>query len=117
MSKIILGIYRADNTPLGYKTDTFWNLSADKSDAKVHVLDENGDIPAHLVDNLDHIVTDRMGVFPLNVFYKATSKKLRTPQGIRILEGLRLGYEYEHGDKDPVFTHAIVDEGVQKLSP
>jgi hypothetical protein len=107
MSGIIIGIYQADGTLLGYKADTFWTLTHHKEQAKSHKLDENGEIPAHIVDNLSRIVTRQMG--PLAFVSANTVEKLR------VHRGLRVGYESE-GSSEPVFTHAIESEGLQKLS-
>jgi hypothetical protein len=108
MSGIIIGIYQADDTLLGYKADTFWTLTHHKEQAKSHKLDENGEIPAHIVDNLSRIVTGDMG--PLTFFAAGTVQKLRGKAGLRV------GYESDNS-AEPVFTHAIESEGLQKLSP
>jgi len=108
MSAIIIGIYQADGTLFGYKADTFWTIVHNKEEAKPHKLDENGEIPAHIVDNLSLIVTGDMG--PLAFFAAGTVQKLRGKQGLRV------GYELEDSP-EPVFTHTIESEGLQKLSP
>lgn len=62
MNKVNIGIYQADGTLLGYKADTFWTLTHNKEEAKSHKLDENGEIPENIIDNLNKIVTRQMGL-------------------------------------------------------
>lgn len=98
--KVNIGIFKPDGTPIGYKADTFWSLTENQSEAKAHSLDENGNIPAHIIDNLAHLLRgDGTSLF-------VTIREIGT-QTLDIMRGTYVGYRV--GDGEVRFTHTIDD--------
>lgn len=118
MKQIILAVYTADrNTLIGYKTDSFWNLTLKKEYAKEHPL-KDGKIEQHLIDNLADLIQpqDSINLENLNFFAKALIS-LPSKMNKVLEEHSELCLAYIELQNDNImFTHKISKKGVFPIS-
>ena len=110
MAQKKFGIFTSDRVPVGYKADTFWNLSS--TWAKPHSL-ELGGIPAHIIQNLEDVLYRSVQGSRAWVDALITVSRERFPA----TKGLFVGYAPYHSDDpgDVILTHEITKSGLQAV--
>lgn len=112
MTEYRIGLYDENGTLIGYKADTFWNLTKKPEYAKLHSL-ENGRVAQHLIDNLASVLkADFEGDCNYEVSKTIEALKTRTKRRFfGNFETLLIGYSL-NGDA-PTFTHRAFPQGIE----
>ena len=108
--EIVIGVYTENKELIGYKADSWWNLS--KSYAKPDKL-VAGTIRQSLIDNLKHILSKK-GLVAIDKYVVGTLAELSRQHNYSNFETRLIGYA-ESPDGQPVFTHRILENDVQPL--
>jgi len=112
-----IGLYDENKKLIGYKADTFWNLTKRPEHAKCHSL-ENDAIRAHLISNLNVVLGERFNPDKDDADFDP-GKTIAALRGVTKkrffgnFETMLIGYDTD--GVEPVFTHRVFPEGVEPI--
>lgn len=133
---IKIGLWDEAGNLIGYKTDSFWNLSKNPANAKKDFLDRDGKLRANLIRNLRFVigipqeeavaeapVVGGMQLVNTLAASRGAARKVAEEFSAAVrqkyyehFETMLVGYLTE-GAELPVYTHRVFPDAIEELTP